>query len=1022
MVICADCGFENSEGFRFCPSCGASLTPTVERRKLVTSVFCDLSGSTALAERVDAESVFELMRSYYEVAREALERHGGVVEKFIGDAVVGMFGVPQANEDDALRACRAALEIQERVANLNRELEAGIGVRIGVNTGEVVAGEATRREMFAVGNVVVLGDSVNVAARLEQAAAPGDALIGEATFALVRDVVIAAPVAPIVAKGKSSPLVAFRLLGLAHRNEQRGASAALIGRGAEVSRLEQEFAAIVAEPQCRLVTIVGEPGVGKSRLAAELVRRIGDRARCALGTCLSYGEGITYWPAAEIVRDLAGIEDDHSAEEARERVPERIAQMLGLTEGSVTSDQIAEAVAGLLEDAASERPLLLVIDDIHWAEPALLEMLLDLSRRIRDASILVICLARPELVERRPGWPITVTLGPLGASEVDELLEGLAAPPAARVRLAQAAGGNPLYAEELVAWVSEGGSLDALPPSLNALLSSRLDRLDLGAREALERGAVEGEVFHRGAVVELTDEPARPAVPRRLDGLTRKDMIRLTAASLAGEAVAYHFKHILVREAAYRATTKKLRARLHEHYADWLEQRVGTRVGEYHEVLGYHLEQAYRYLLELGAADHHAVELATRAGRHLGIAGRRANDRADVRAAANLLGRATKLMPPDSIERLELLHQLTYAVDQSGMMLEAQAIAQELYERATALGNRRLAAHGKSYATPNPFYDNRADPVAAKAAYEELVETFSELGDEAGLAAAQRRLALVYRSQGRFAESIAWLEAAFEHTYACDDISTRRAVAFSLASDLVFGATPVADAIARCEQLHDASGDDPALEAAISRRLSELFAMAGRFEESRALERQARGVLEEAQLESLTWGTLGASARAKILMGDRTGAEHDLIAQWNAYPVEGGKTQRLAIAAAYNLATFYCDEGRWDEAEECLATYRHQALEWPRRLALDARVAAHHGRLAEALTLAQRAVEKQKQSDDLNTNAGMWLALAEVQGAAGNNAEAKDAVARALALYEQKGNVAAAARLRAAPFTSARPS
>ncbi len=438
MLICADCGFENPEGFRYCPSCGASLAPAVERRRLVTSVFCDLSGSTALAERVDAESVFELMRTYYDAARSAFERHGGAVEKFIGDAVVGMFGVPEANEDDALRGCRAALEIQERFAS------GEIAVRIGINTGEVVAGDAARREMFASGDAVVLGDSVNVAARLEQAAAPGELLIGEATYRLVRDAVTVEPVAPIHAKGKSEPLTAYRLLAVSDTTRRWFGS--LVGRRDELAALEGELEAVIADRTCRGATVIGEPGVGKSRLAAELLAGAASRATIASGACLSYGEGITFWALRQIVRGLAGISEDDSAEQARERVPIRVAQLLGLAEGSVTADQGVDAVARFLADAAAERPLVLLVEDIHWAEPALLDLLAALPARIGEAPVFVLCLARPELREVRPDWSVAVEVGPLGAADLDALLDGLDAPAGVRVRVAQIAAGNPLFA------------------------------------------------------------------------------------------------------------------------------------------------------------------------------------------------------------------------------------------------------------------------------------------------------------------------------------------------------------------------------------------------------------------------------------------------------------------------------------------------------------------------------------------------------------------------------------------------
>jgi class 3 adenylate cyclase/tetratricopeptide (TPR) repeat protein len=1008
---CAACGSENPEGHRFCWSCGAALTaPTVERRKLVTSVFCDLSGSTAMAEQADDESVFELMRSYFDAARSALERHGGSVEKFIGDAVVGMFGVPEAHEDDALRACRAALEIQERV----RAMNAGVAVRIGVNTGEAVAGDAARREMFASGDSVVLGDSVNVAARLEQAAAPGEVLIGDTTYRLVRNAVSAEPVAPIEAKGKSEPLVAFRLLDTsAHGQLPRGGGTALVGRTTEVELIETSLDRAEADRACRLVTLVGDAGVGKSRLVAEAIDRIGGRARVARGACLSYGEGITLWPIAEAVRELAGIGDDLGADEARTLVPLRIAQMLGLAEGSSTADQTAEAIAEFLAGGAAERPLVIVVDDIHWAEPALLDLLEQLPRLIGKAPVLLVCLARPELLEGHPDWPVTLRVEPLAAREVDALLESLDAPAESRVRLARAAAGNPLYAEELVAWVHEGGDVDDLPTSLTALLGARLDRLQPEERDALERGAVEGELFHRGAVVELTDEPSRASVPAGLDALNRKDMIRLTAASLAGEFVAYRFKHILVRDAAYRATTKKLRATLHERYADWLEQHAGNRVGEYHEILGYHLETAHHYRRELGTPD---PILAARAARHLGAAGRRANDRSDVRAGANLLTRATGLLPLDSAERLELLRAYAHALNMSGRVVESRAVSEELYLRATALGEHRIAARGRRPGEQS--WDGTVDLDLGElwARTEETLKRSTELGDESGIAGALRQLGMICFSRGRVAETVKWLERALPHALASGEVLRRQSVTQSLALQLTGGPTPVPEATCRCEELCEASRDDPFLEAMIFRCLSCLSAMAGRFDEWRAYERQAARVLDQADT-LMAWISYEVAAHAAEYAGDLAAAERWLEKRWRAFrdTLDGAPDLR-AIGPAYELALLYCDDGRWDDAANCLAFHGDVAFDQQshaaNRLAAKARLEAHRGELSEAVTHAKQAVHVIDVTDELNGRARIWRALADVQRAAGDTEAAADAVAAALALYEQKGNVAAAEHLR----------
>jgi class 3 adenylate cyclase/predicted ATPase len=1008
MQVCPACGRENPEGFRHCGFCGAALSaPAVERRKLATLVFCDVAGSTAMGERVDPEVVRGLMRAYFAEVRGVLERHGGTVEKFIGDAVVAAFGVPHVHEDDALRACRAALEIQSLVSELK--------LRIGVNTGEVVSGDPSARESF------VTGDAVNVAARLEQAAPPGGVLIGESTYRLVRDAVTVEAVEPLVAKGKSEPLAAYRLLEVVSSGSPSRRASPLVGRGEELALLEREFDAAVAERRCRLVTIVGEAGVGKSRLAAELTGRIDPHARVVRGACLSYGEGITYWAVGQILRELAGIRDEHSAEEARARVEPRIAQLLGLSGGVSTAEETTRAIERFLAAQAIERPLLVLADDVHWAEPALLELLAGLPAAIGDAPMLVVCLARPELLESRPEWEVTVQLEPLGARDVDALLESLAAPAAVRARLAQAAAGNPLFAEELVAWVREGGDVDDLPTSLNALLGARLDRLDAGARDALERGAVEGELFHRGAVVELSDPESRPSVPSQLEALAGKDLVRPAVASFASEA-AFRFKHILVRDAAYRATAKKLRASLHEHFADWLERLVGERVGEYQEILGYHFEQAYRYRTELGPVDDDARSRAAGAARHLGGAGGRENDRGDVHAAANLLGRATALLPANSLERLKLLLPYGYSLRESGRVREAVANWDELDERATVLGERGLAAHARcSRAMEVLSADLEKDIDELRAITEEGLETFTELGDEAGLAKAKRGLGHICQIQGRRAEAAEWLEQALVHANICGDQVTRRTVTQSLATILSAGPMPAGAAIRRCEELRDANRDDRVLEAVITRCLSGLLAMTGQFDEAREYGRRSSRVLDETNMLS-SWWTRTYAAYAKELAGDRTGAEQDLKERLLFFrQTRDGALDGREPFVAYRLAYFYCDDGRWDDAEECVASYRDVPDPnnsttglWDMRLAVLARLAGHRGEHAEAVRLAESAVERAKRTDDLNLEARIWLALAEVQRASGQTAEADAAVATALDLYEQKGNIAAAARLRTA--------
>src|SRR6266581_2280220 len=508
MPTCLNCGTENPAGFLFCGRCGSPLAEaTPERRKTVTVLFCDVSGSTALSERLETEAVREVMLRYFDEMRVVIERHSGTVEKFIGDAVMAVFGVPVAHEDDALRAVRAAAEMLGRLEAINDEFESRfgsrIGLRIGINTGEVVTGDTGAGEAF------VSGDAVNVAARLEQTAGAGEVLLGELTYRLARRAVTAEPVEPLALKGKEKPVPAYRLVGAAAEGGVRvgRAAGALVGRREELAVLGRELAAAVAEDACRLVTVLGEPGIGKSRLALEFLASVEPEARVLTGRCLSYGEGITYWALGEIVREAAGIGSDEAAAVARERieallvgteeagaVSALLVQALGLERGSGATGEIAWAARRLFEALARDRPLIVAIDDLHWAEQALL----DLVEHAR-APLLVIGLARPEALDARPRWPgSTLRLERLPEADatrlIDDLIGGAGLQEHVRERVLEAAAGVPLFVEELMALLVENGlvrqasdgrwvglgRLDefAIPPTIDALLAERLDRLE----------------------------------------------------------------------------------------------------------------------------------------------------------------------------------------------------------------------------------------------------------------------------------------------------------------------------------------------------------------------------------------------------------------------------------------------------------------------------------------------------------------------------------------------------------------
>jgi class 3 adenylate cyclase len=576
-------------------------------------LFCDLTGSTTLGERLDPESLRTLLARCFEHMRTIVERHGGSVEKFIGDAVMAVFGVPVVHEDDALRALRAAHEMGQAFPEL------GIEGRIGVMTGEVVTGTEER---------LATGDAVNVAARLEQAAQPGQVLLGAERYALVRDAVEVEAVPPLGLKGKSQPVEAYRLLAVREAGEgfARRQDAPMVGRETELRRLRDAFDQAVRDRSCQLFTILGAAGVGKSRLAAEFLAGL-DGAVAVRGRCLPYGEGITYWPVVEVIKQLPEHELGGDAGEA-------IRAVLGDPSASASAPEIAWAFRRLLEACAEEGPLVCVFDDLHWGEETFLDLVEHVADLSRAAPILLLCMSRPELLDRRQSWSggklnaTTVLLEPLGAEEADELIASLGAvDDGLRRRIRDAAEGNPLFLEQMVALVRASGDGEVVvPTTIQALLAARLDQLDASERGLLEVGSVEGRLFHRGAVQALA--PEQDVTPN-LTSLVRKELVRPDKPQLAGED-AFRFRHLLIRDAAYEALPKSVRTGLHKQFADWLEEH-GRSLVELDEILGYHPSRRRGTRPSLARST---SRCSARARLRLAVAGRRALRAATVRPPA----------------------------------------------------------------------------------------------------------------------------------------------------------------------------------------------------------------------------------------------------------------------------------------------------------------------------------------------------------------------------------------------------
>jgi class 3 adenylate cyclase len=710
---CPSCRLDTPEEARFCPNCGCALAggpASVGVRKVVTIVFSDLCDSTALAERLDTETFRSVIATYYRSMSAVIERHQGVVDKFVGDAFMAVFGVPAVREDDALRAVRAAAGMRRSLVELNEELDGRFAVTLeahtGVNTGEVIAGHRSRRHGF------VSGDTVNVAARLEQAAAPGEILIGEQTLELVRDAVAVEPLPPLELKGKAQRVPAFRLVDadVATDSTGPGFSAPLVGRDHELQQLHAAFGRALDRRGCELITIVGPAGIGKSRLAREFAEAVRERATVAVGRCLSYGEGLTFWPLREVVTALVGSADGENSPDVQAGllrlleggdepavVVERVAGAVGWSESAADPPGTFWAVRELLAAAAAERPLVMVLEDIHWAEPIFLDLIDHLAETLDGVPVLLVALARGDLLEVRPrfgGGAPRLSLQALSGDDSKRLVEHLLADDAVDADLAEhvfaRAEGNPLFVAELVRMLVEDGRLErsdaglsavrssllALPPTIHALLAARMDRLEPAERAAVEAGAVIGRSFGGAALLELIDGASRATLDAHLDTLVRKQLIEADGGRLAGEPT-FSFSHVLIRDVAYQGMLKSDRANLHARYADWVERAAGERAGEHDEVLGYHLERAHRYLFELGTLDERGRELGARAARRLGSSGSRALARGDTRAAVSLLERAILLLGADDPARRELTIKLSIALAEAGQLTRVDALLRE---------------------------------------------------------------------------------------------------------------------------------------------------------------------------------------------------------------------------------------------------------------------------------------------------------------------------------------------------------
>ena len=991
----------------------------------MTVVFTDVTGSTALGETLDPEAVRRVMERYFETAAEVLTRHGGTVEKFIGDAVMAVFGVPRLHEDDALRAVRAAIEMRDQLGRLNEELDRDWGVtlqtRTGVNTGEVVAGDPS------AGHAIVTGDAVNVAARLEQLAGPDEILIGDTTRALTENAVRVEHVPPLEARGKSEPVAAWRLIEVVNETPyRRRMDTALVGRGDELRQLWDAYTRSVRRQSCGLFTVVGPGGIGKSRLIREFLGSVEGDARVLIGRCLSYGEGITYWPLVEIIRSVAGDQIEPGLRRAMGDDPDgpRVARLLAAAAGAVAqpadTEDVTWAARRLFESLSRERPLVVGFEDINFAEPTLLDLITEIARWSRDSPLLVLCSARDELLEERPTWAgglrnaTTVLLEPLSEEDASALvlqLLGTSLPEDVRDRVIALSGGNPLFVEQLLATLSTGREVDVGALStIHAVISARLDALPDDERAVLECASVIGKEFAAEPLAALLGADPAPA----LGSLQQRDLVR-SSRSAFHDGQAYRFGHLLIRDSAYTRIPKRRRTELHERLAVWIRTSGVAAEVDPAEMIGYHLEQAYLQRTALGPADGHAREIGRDAAKELTAAGMRAQRRMDAPATANLLGRAAELLEGIPEDRLEILPEMALGLIWLGRHEEARAALDDALRLSVELGDRRneqRAMLGHAFL----LWTRTGDGAELERAADRAVPILEHASDAKGLVRVWLWRAFARQGQSRYGDALQALEQARLHLAEAGPMGEERTVFGNLSLCLWVSDAPYDQAVARCRELMEQERERHATaEAHIAIPLAMLLAGSGQADEAVTL------------LAATTDFFSGSPATSRAEIGYYTGLVHQSAG--NLAAAESTLRTALALAEEHqhrpilcelqaSLATVLCEQARAAEAlAHAQASSRNAApgdvssqIAWRSALA---RARAETGAASEAVELASEAVEIASRTDSPVIQGDALLAAARVFAAAGRGDEAREAATRAQRRYADKGLTTFAERAEA---------
>jgi DNA-binding SARP family transcriptional activator len=985
--------------------------PAREVRKTVSVLFCDLVDSSRLASQLDPEALRHVLDRYFETVSGVIARHGGTVEKFIGDAVVAVFGSPVAHEDDPLRAARAAIEITLAAASL----ESDIAVRVGIESGEVVAGEPIG------GSTGVTGGVTTAAARLQEEAPVGSVAVGDGARRLLAHAARFEPLTVgsddddqprswrLVEVLPGAPAVARRL------------DAPLVGREAELAVLADALARAAETRSPTVVAVLGEPGIGKTRLARELASRVGD-ARVLVGRVRPYGEAATFAPLADLLDAAANasgsveaIGDLLTDDTEAHAVARRIAAALGQTEETFQREEVFWAVRRLVESLARDRPLVIVLDDVHWAEATLLQLVEHVATTA-EAPVLLVCLARPELRDEHPRWGEggeTIALEPLSAHEseavIDELAAALPITSDDRAWIAATGEGNPLFLEQLVAFAAERPGATEVPPTLEALLASRLDRLGPGERLVIEAAAVVGREFTAPAVAALLPPEATPTLARHLEALGRKQLV-------TGDWTP-RFRHALIRDAAYRSIPKTKRAELHERLGRWSQDaRITTHGGD--EAIGFHLERAYRYRSEIGPVDDKVRALGFEAAERLAHAGRRAYFGGDVIASEHLLRRAFDVTPPGAAERGTLLLHIAEAIAAADEPRRALDVLDAATSAARASGDRKLEwrVEVERHAALLEL-DEEGNVEAARRTAERAIEALEELGDYAGVARAWSLAAVISLVERQFPAMQTAAERARSYARRIGDKYVEAVSIVWEAIALKLGPTPLPEVIDALQASLPRLGElgDRAGEAYVQNHLAHCYAYTGRFAEARVLLEHAQETFRRLgageRLRDLEW----SSAEVDLAADDPIAAETKLRSACAGHR-RTGRASALARASA-ELADALFQQGRLDEADEMTRESERAApaqdaaaqIAWR---AARAGVLVARGDVRAAEPLAREAVELSTRVDTW-TRADVLVVLAKVLRDDGRLTEAVAAATEALRIYEAKGDIVSSREVNA---------